>query len=126
LLNLLSNARKYSPKNTSITIQLRRQDQRALVSVIDRGVGIPPEQLPHIFERFYRVPDIDIQTGSRVGVGLGLYIVQKIVERHQGCISATSVPGQGSTFTFSLLLLPGGHLPVALPEHMCRRARPNC
>jgi signal transduction histidine kinase len=115
LLNLLSNARKYSPKNTSITIQVRRQDQRALVSVIDRGVGIPPEQLPRIFERFYRVPDVDIQTGSSVGVGLGLYIVQKIVERHHGCITATSVPGQGSTFTFSLLLLSTGHLPVSIP-----------
>lgn len=125
LLNLLSNARKYSPKNTAITIQLRRQDQRALVSVIDCGVGISPEQLPHIFERFYRVPEIDIQTGSSVGVGLGLYIVQKIVERHQGCIIATSVPGQGSTFTFSLLLLPDGHVPADMPGQTCRRSRPN-
>jgi two-component system sensor histidine kinase/response regulator len=125
LLNLLSNARKYSPKNTSITIQLRRQDQRALVSVIDRGVGIPPEQLPRIFERFYRVPDIDIQTGSSVGVGLGLYIVQKIVERHHGRITATSIPGQGSTFTFSLLLLPAGHSPVGVSERAQHSSRHN-
>jgi two-component system sensor histidine kinase/response regulator len=104
LLNLLSNARKYSPKNMPITLRLQRQDNQALVSVIDHGVGIPSEQLPHIFERFYRVPGIDVQTGSSIGVGLGLYIVQKIVERHNGCITATSVPGEGSTFTVSLPL----------------------
>ena len=105
LLNLLSNARKYSPKHTPIAIRLQRQDQQALVSVVDQGVGIPAEQLPHIFERFYRVPDIDVQTGSSVGVGLGLYIVQKIIERHHGRITAVSTPGQGSTFTISLPLL---------------------
>lgn len=115
LLNLLSNARKYSPGNTPITIQVRRQEQRALVSVIDHGVGISPEQLPHIFERFYRAPDIDIQTGSSVGVGLGLYIVQKIVDRHQGCITATSVQGQGSTFTLSLLLQQAGRSTLSVP-----------
>lgn len=105
LLNLLSNARKYSPKNTPILVRVQRQDHRAIISVADEGVGIPPEKLPHIFERFYRVPNIDIQTGSSVGVGLGLYIVQKIVERHNGHITATSTPGQGSTFTISLPLL---------------------
>ncbi|HEY1348583.1 MAG TPA: hybrid sensor histidine kinase/response regulator [Ktedonobacteraceae bacterium] len=115
LLNLLSNARKYSPRQSAITIRLYRQDQRALVSVIDHGVGISAEQLPHIFERFYRVPDVDVQTGSSVGVGLGLYIVQKIVERHHGCITATSTPGQGSTFTLSLLLQQAGHPAVSAP-----------
>ena len=108
LLNLLSNARKYSPKNTPISVRLQRQDHQALISVADQGVGIPSEKLPHIFERFYRVPDIDIQTGSSVGVGLGLYIVQKIVERHEGHITASSTPGKGSTFTIALPLLQTG------------------
>lgn len=110
LLNLLSNARKYSPKDTPIVVHVQRKDDQAVVSVSDHGVGIPPEKLPHIFERFYRVPDIDIQTGSSVGVGLGLYIVQKIVERHEGQITATSTPGEGSTFTISLPLLQNEEL----------------
>jgi signal transduction histidine kinase len=118
LLNLLSNARKYSPKNMPITLRLQRQDRQALVSVIDHGVGIPPEQLPHIFERFYRVPDIDVQTGSSVGVGLGLYIAQKIVERHNGCITATSVPGEGSIFTISLPLLQTENAPASAADEI--------
>ncbi|HLG74855.1 MAG TPA: ATP-binding protein, partial [Ktedonobacteraceae bacterium] len=122
LLNLLSNARKYSPKNMPITLRLQRQDNQALVSVIDHGVGIPSEQLPHIFERFYRVPGIDVQTGSSIGVGLGLYIVQKIVERHNGCITATSVPGEGSTFTISLPLLQTENAPTNAADEI--RTRP--
>lgn len=105
LLNLLSNARKYSSKDTPIHVCLQCQDHQAILSVADHGVGIPAEKLPHIFERFYRVPNVDVQTGASVGVGLGLYIVQKIVERHDGHITATSAPGEGSTFTISLPLL---------------------
>ncbi|HEY3992983.1 MAG TPA: ATP-binding protein, partial [Ktedonobacteraceae bacterium] len=105
ILNLLSNARKYSPANSPITVKLERQDDHAVITVIDQGVGIPPEKLAHIFERFYRVPEIDVQTGSSSGVGLGLYIAQKIVERHDGRLSVTSNLGQGSTFTIHLPLL---------------------
>ena len=76
-----------------------------MISVMDQGVGIPPEKLVHIFERFYRVPEIDVQTGSSSGIGLGLYIAQKIIERHDGHLSVTSTPGQGSTFTIYLPLL---------------------
>ncbi|MEO7021485.1 MAG: hybrid sensor histidine kinase/response regulator [Ktedonobacteraceae bacterium] len=105
ILNLLSNARKYAPKDSRITVRIERQNEQAIISVKDCGVGIPPEKLVHIFERFYRVPEIDIQTGSSSGVGLGLYIAQKIIERHEGSITATSVPGEGSIFTISLPLL---------------------
>ena len=105
LLNLLSNARKYSPSRSPVTIRVNRRDQQAVISVTDQGVGIPPEHLEHIFDRFYRAPEVDVQTGSSVGVGLGLYIARKIVEQHDGQISATSTPGRGSTFTIALPLL---------------------
>lgn len=102
LLNLLSNARKYSPPDTPITVRVERRGNQAIISVSDQGIGIPPERLSHIFERFYRVPEVEIQTGSSSGVGLGLYIAQKIVERHNGHITAKSTPGQGTTFTICL------------------------
>lgn len=104
VLNLLSNARKYSPPGSPIIVKLERQDQQAIITVTDHGVGIPSEKLAHIFERFYRVPEIDVQTGSSSGVGLGLYIAKKIIERHDGHLSVTSSPGQGSTFTIYLPL----------------------
>ncbi|HLI70290.1 MAG TPA: hybrid sensor histidine kinase/response regulator [Ktedonobacteraceae bacterium] len=106
ILNLLSNARKYSPPGSPITVRIARQGDQAAISVEDHGVGIPPEKLAHIFERFYRVPEVTVQTGRSAGVGLGLYIAQKIVEHHNGCITATSTPGKGSTFTIHLPLLP--------------------
>ncbi|HEU5374931.1 MAG TPA: ATP-binding protein, partial [Ktedonobacteraceae bacterium] len=105
LLNLLSNARKYSSKGSTITVRVHMADEHALISVEDQGVGIPTEKLDHIFERFYRVPEIDVQTGSSSGVGLGLYIAKKIVERHDGRLTASSIPGQGSIFTIHLPLL---------------------
>ena len=105
ILNLLSNARKYSSAGSPITVKLERHDAQAVIAVTDQGVGIPPEKLAHIFERFYRVPEVDVQTGSSSGVGLGLYIAQKIIERHDGRLSVTSSPGQGSTFTIYLPLL---------------------
>ena len=66
------------------------------------GVGIPPETLPNIFEQFYRVPGVEVQDGPHTGLGLGLYISRKIVERHGGHIDVQSVPGQGSTFSIVL------------------------
>jgi two-component system sensor histidine kinase/response regulator len=110
LLNLLSNARKYSSKEAPITVRLERQDQHCRISMQDRGVGIPTEQLPHLFERFYQVPGIEVQTGSSSGVGLGLYIVKKIVERHGGHVSVESRVGEGSIFSVYLPLTPA---PVA-------------
>lgn len=72
-------------------------------------MGIPEDQLPHIFERFYRVPGIERQSGSNVGLGLGLYIAQKIVECHRGCIEVSSHPGNGSTFSVILPLVDEDH-----------------
>ena len=102
VLNLLSNARKYSPKGSPITVTLQQAGYEATASVRDMGVGIPPETLPNIFEQFYRVPGVEVQDGPHTGLGLGLYISRKIVERHGGHIDVQSVPGQGSTFSIVL------------------------
>jgi signal transduction histidine kinase len=99
LTNLLTNAVKYSPEGSEVTVRLSRQGNEALVSVIDQGVGIPPEDIPHLFDRFYRVRG----TAGRVpGLGLGLYICRRIVEAHGGRIDVESEPGHGSTFTMAL------------------------
>lgn len=107
LLNLLSNAHKYSAQDAPITITVRRVNNKGMIAVQDKGVGISEEQLPHIFERFYRTPEVSVQTGSSVGLGLGLYISQKIIDAHGGSITVHSVPGEGSTFTIMLPLLIG-------------------
>lgn len=104
LLNLLSNAGKYSPRGAPITLTLERVGDECIIAVRDQGLGIPADQLPHIFERFYQAPDIERQTGSSVGMGLGLYIAHKIVERHGGRIEVQSSPGSGSTFAVVLPL----------------------
>lgn len=104
LLNLLSNAHKYSPKRFPITVTLQQVGFEAIISVRDMGVGIPPEDLKHIFDQYYRVPEVDAQSGSRKGLGLGLYIAQKLVERHAGRIDVQSAPGEGSVFSVILPL----------------------
>lgn len=107
VINLLSNARKYSTSGSPIEVYLTREGDSYRIKVQDAGVGIPAELLPLIFERFYRVPGIEVQTGSSVGFGLGLYISKQIVERHGGHIDVASTPNQGSVFS---LVLP---LPVS-------------
>jgi two-component system, sensor histidine kinase and response regulator len=105
ILNLLANARKYSPAQSPIHVSLKQLDDICVISVRDEGIGIPPEELPQIFQRFYRVPGSEVQTGSSVGFGLGLYISQQIVERHGGKIHVESFPGSGSIFSVVLPLL---------------------
>jgi signal transduction histidine kinase len=104
LHNLLSNARKYSSKGYPITVTLHQAGFEAIISVRDRGVGIPAELLPHIFEQYYRVPGVEVQTGSKTGLGLGLSIAWKLVERHAGHIDVQSIPGEGSVFSMVLPL----------------------
>ena len=118
LTNLLSNALKYSPPECPVTLTLRLEGDQAIFVVRDQGSGIPAEELPHIFERFYRVPGVQVKSGSTVGLGLGLYICQEIVARHGGHISAESTVGQGSIFSVSLPVIAG---PVKQP----RRAGPG-
>jgi signal transduction histidine kinase len=105
LTNLLSNARKYSPEGAPISVTLRRGDGEAIIAVRDYGVGIPADQLPLIYEQFYRVPDLEVQHSSSArGLGLGLYIARSIVEQHGGRIEVQSSPGAGSTFSVMLPL----------------------
>jgi signal transduction histidine kinase len=105
LFNLLSNARKYSPEGAPIVVRACKNGKEAIISVRDQGVGIPAEQLAHIAEQFYRVPGIEVQTGSSSGMGLGLYLTRKIVEQHGGQLKIESQEGQGSTFSLVLPLI---------------------
>lgn len=101
LYNLLSNAVKYSPKGGKIKLTLMRlTDEKVRLIVEDTGVGIPKEDLPFLFERFYRI-DASRSKASG-GTGLGLAIVQSIIEEHGGAISVESVYGEGSSFIIDL------------------------
>jgi signal transduction histidine kinase len=102
--NLLSNAIKFAAgKDIEITVA-RGDDDRARLVVTDHGIGIPAERLPHIFGRFERA----VSASHYGGLGLGLYIVHAIVQAHGGSVSATSVLGQGATFTVQLPLREAG------------------
>jgi PAS domain S-box-containing protein len=95
--NLLSNAIKYTPPGGLITIRAHSSGTFAEIEVIDNGPGIPDEALPHLFDRFYRVPGTKAE-----GTGLGLSIVKSIVEKHNGTVRVVSTQGQGSNFILSL------------------------
>jgi len=97
MTNLLSNAIKYGGGN-SIDIRLQRHESAARLSVQDRGIGIAPEHLPLVFDRFERV----MLSQSYGGLGLGLYIARQIVEAHGGTIGVISAPREGTTFTVDL------------------------
>ena len=99
-VNLLSNAMKYTPEGGAIRIGLRRQADTVIATVSDTGSGIPPEDLPKLFQEFYRANDPMNQEIR--GTGLGLALVKRIVEAHHGQISVESERGKGSTFTISL------------------------
>jgi PAS domain S-box-containing protein len=104
--NYLSNALKYSPADQPVTVVLEKVQAAARVSVIDRGPGLPPEEQKCVWERFYRVKGIPAQGSSSPGLGLGLHICQMIMDAHHGSFGLESAPGQGSTFWFSLPLVP--------------------
>jgi signal transduction histidine kinase len=101
LLNLGDNAVKYSESGGRILFRLRRENGYAVMQVTDTGVGIAADELPRIFDRFYRAPSAN---GSARGAGLGLAIAKRIVEVHHGSIGVSSSPGSGTTFSVRLPL----------------------
>lgn len=102
LFNLLGNAVKYSPEDSVVTLRLSRRGSGVRIEVIDRGIGIPQKDLPHLFETFHRCSNV----GEIPGTGLGLVIVKRCAELHGGTVDVESEPGQGTTFTVDL---PGAH-----------------
>jgi two-component system, OmpR family, sensor histidine kinase CiaH len=100
---LVDNALRYTGKGGRVEVDVARRDGSAVMAVTDTGIGIPPDALQHVFERFYRADDA--RTRDSGGAGLGLAIAQKLVDEHGGRIAADSTPGKGSTFTVTLPLV---------------------
>jgi two-component system, OmpR family, sensor histidine kinase CiaH len=102
VLILVDNALRYTPEGGRVSVDARRVDGSAVVAVQDTGIGIDPDALEHVFERFYRADDA--RTRAFGGAGLGLSIAEQLVTGHGGRISAVSTPGGGSTFTITIPL----------------------
>ncbi len=110
IYNLLTNAVKYSPPETMVTVSARVEGSMLHVSVADQGIGMEPQELKNIFKKFYRTKKAE--TSGEVGTGIGLSIVEQIVTHHGGQIEVTSTPGKGSCFT---IVLPRGIAPAPAP-----------
>jgi signal transduction histidine kinase len=106
LNNLIDNAIKFTPQDGRITVELDRDDVKnlAILRVRDSGQGIAADDLPHVFERFFRSDRSRPREGETRGTGLGLSICEAVVKSHGGRISVTSDPGKGATFTVSMPL----------------------
>ncbi len=98
--NLISNAIKYSPDASEISVSVELEGDMVQTSIRDQGIGIPKDEISHLFERFHRARNVSSRYYG--GLGLGLYIAKAIVEAHRGSITVTSEEGKGSTFTLSL------------------------
>lgn len=113
--NLVGNAVKYTPAKGSIRISMALQERAIQVSVCDTGYGIPPSEVPHIFDRFYRVRNHGLDEIE--GTGLGLAIVKSVIDAHGGQVSVESEPGKGTCFTCTLPLMQEGLPPFASQKH---------
>jgi signal transduction histidine kinase len=102
LSNLLSNSLKFTPARGRVHVALRSSPEAIAIVVEDTGYGIPEEHIPHIFERFYRVPAQETCANPEPGLGLGLSFVAWIAKAHGGTIQVDSAPGKGARFTISL------------------------
>lgn len=106
-MNYMTNALKYSREDQPVQVSLQKQEDQVKVSVRDYGPGLSVEQQQYIWERFQRVPDMEVQSSSyhsNAGLGLGLYICKTIIEQHHGQVGVDSHGGEGSTFWFTLSL----------------------
>jgi two-component system sensor histidine kinase BaeS len=103
---------KFTPAGGQVRVSIDRRDDTAEIRVEDTGQGIPPEHLPHIFDRFYRVRGASEQASPEKGLGLGLSFVSWIVRAHNGSVDVESEPGKGTKFIVRLPLSS----PVSLPQ----------
>lgn len=102
-INLLGNAVKFSPDGGNVKLVLEQTDKEARISISDSGLGIPPDALPHLFERFYRARNV---TAADIpGSGIGLYIVKSILNELRGSIHVDTEVNKGTTFTVTLNLV---------------------
>jgi signal transduction histidine kinase len=104
-MNLLDNAIMYTDAGGQVMITVEKKETTACLTLRDTGIGIAPEHIPHIFERFYRVDAARVRADGNSS-GLGLAIVEWIIQAHNGTITVESQPGQGSTFFVTLPLAP--------------------
>jgi signal transduction histidine kinase len=100
--NYVSNALKFSQSDQAVEVRVRTTGRSAQVSVHDDGVGVPLAEQPHIWEQFYQAGGVAVQSGSHLGVGMGLYISKAIIEGHQGRVGIESAPDRGTTIWFTL------------------------
>jgi signal transduction histidine kinase len=105
-INLINNAVKFSPDGQSVEVMVARDGEEAVVSITDHGLGIPPDAIPHLFERFYRAKNVTV--AEIPGSGIGLYIVKSIVDELGGTIAVASEINQGTKFTVRLRRAKGG------------------
>jgi signal transduction histidine kinase len=112
--NYLTNALKYSTAARPVEVGAQVEQQHARVWVRDQGPGLPVEERERIWERFHRVPGIEVKSGTGVGLGMGLHICRTIIQQHGGQVGVESTPGQGSTFWFTL--------PIGVPAEGDQRA----
>jgi signal transduction histidine kinase len=126
LVNLISNASKFSPAGTSIDITVRRQKSHLRITVADRGPGLPPGRAARLFEPYYRATPV--AHGGKEGVGLGLAIVQWIVTQHNGRVAAGNRRGGGARFSFDLPSVNSSNIhplprrrPARVPRQQSRR-----
>ncbi len=120
--NLVENAVKYTREGT-VTVAIKGTDERVLISVTDSGIGIPAEDIPHLFQKFYRVDNSD--TREIGGTGLGLYLSRRLIESANGQLSVDSEYGKGSTFTIDLPRVPAEEARNALEQQLSTEATPQ-